>query len=74
MKAVGGIIRAPLKALGIIPKMPNAPAPQKPVTRDDARDAAAREDELRKRRGGQADVVTGTRGAEAGVTGKVMLG
>lgn len=74
MKAVAGIVRAPLKLLGLIPKMPKAPAPTKPVTRDDARLAADRDRELSARRGGAADMLTGSGGAEAGSTGKTQLG
>lgn len=56
------------------PKIPSpGPAP-KPVTRDDARESAERDDELRRRRGGAADILTGTGGAEAGSGGKTTLG
>jgi hypothetical protein len=74
MKAIGSVIGAPLKALGLIPKIPKPPPPLPLVTRDDARDAAAKADELRQRRGGLADVITGSGGAEAGRGGKVLLG
>lgn len=74
MKAAASIIRAPLKMIGLIPKTPKAPTPSKPVTMDEARDAASAEDELRRRKGGGADMLTGARGAEAGTTGKVKLG
>lgn len=50
------------------------PMATKPVTRDDAREAAEREDELRKRRGGAADILTGAGGAEAGAGGRTQLG
>lgn len=56
------------------PKIPGAPASQGPVTRDDAREAADRDEEMRKRRGGAADMITGAIGAEAGATGKTQLG
>jgi hypothetical protein len=37
--------------------------------------APAPDDELRRRRGGAADILTGTRGAEAATTGgKLVLG
>lgn len=55
-------------------KKPKPPAVQQPVTRDDARDAALRNDELLRRRGGAADIVTGAYGAEAPPGGKVSLG
>jgi hypothetical protein len=76
MKAAGKVIGAPLKAIGLIPKMPSVPKAAGPVTRDDARDAALREDELRRRRGGAADQLTGIRGAEAGraASGAATLG
>ena len=50
------------------------PKPSATVTRDDARERAGIEDELRKRRGGAADILTGASGAEAGATGKTQLG
>ncbi len=74
MKLVGQIVSAPLKALGII-KTPKAlPAPTPTPTRDDARILADRNDELRRRRGGAADILNGSSGAEAGATGKTNLG
>lgn len=65
-----------LGALGLIkkPKKTAAPVPLPAVTRDDARAEADRRDELRRRRGGAADLVTGAGGAEAGATGKTVLG
>lgn len=47
-----------------------------PVTRDDARDAADRQDELLRRRGAAADMLTGTAGAEAsaGSIGRIVAG
>lgn len=76
MKVIGSVVRAPLKALGIIKSPGKAPAPLRPVTRDDARDRASLEDELRRRRGGAADILSGTGGAEAagGTTGSTRLG
>lgn len=74
MKAIGSVIRAPLKLLGLIPKMPKPPAPTAPITRDTARDAANAQDALYGRRGGAADQITGTGGAEAGSTQKTQLG
>lgn len=74
MKAIGGIIKAPLKALGLVPNIPKPAPAQKPISRDEARDAALREDELRRRRGSGADQVTGTGGVEAGATGRTQLG
>lgn len=50
------------------------PPVAKAVTRDDARESAEREDEIRRRRGGAADILTGTSGAEAGSGSKTQLG
>jgi hypothetical protein len=76
MKAVAGAIKAPLKALGLVPKMPKAPVAQGPITRDDIKIQSDAEDELRKRLGSRADMVTGAAGAEAGraATGAATLG
>lgn len=75
MKAIGSVIRAPLKALGIVKSPGRAPMPLPSVTRDDARDSSAMADELRRRRGGAADMLTGAGGAEAGTGGgKSTLG
>jgi hypothetical protein len=54
--AIGGLLGGTLlKSLFKKPKTPVAP---KPVTQDTARDAALRNDELLRRRGGAADIVT----------------
>jgi hypothetical protein len=62
-----------MKGLLGIPKI-KAPHATPAVTRDDALDSAAIEDQLLKRRGGAADILTGAGGAEAGNTGKTVLG
>lgn len=72
MKVLDTVIGAPLKALGIIHSPGKPPAPLPTATRDDAYDRSALEDELRKRRGGAADMLGG--GAEAGATNKTSLG
>lgn len=60
------------RALGGGGKKPKQPLPQ--ATRDDAA-AIATEDELRKRKGGAADILTGVTGAEAALSGgKLVLG
>lgn len=75
LKNVGKILSAPLKALGIISTPGKPPAPLPTVTRDTAAASIATEDELRKRRGGAADNITGAAGAEAPLTGgKLTLG
>lgn len=74
MKAVGSVLKVPLKAIGLIPNLPKPPSATPPVTRDDARDAANQQDVLFGRRGGAADQMTGASGAEAGRTSKTTLG
>lgn len=69
----------PFGGLGLLAGLlhkPKAPPPVKPVTVDQAAQAAARQDELLRRRGGAADIVTGASGAEAApaATGKTTLG
>lgn len=56
-------------------KKPKTPATPQPVTRDEARDSALRRDELTRRRGGAADLVTGQFGApDTAPSGKTTLG
>jgi len=76
MQQVEGAIAAPFKLLGIVPKAPKLPAPLPTPTFDDAAAKTATSDELARRRGGAADVITGAGGAEAsaGSTGKALLG
>lgn len=74
MKAIGGVIRGPLKLLGILPKTPKPPTPLRTATRDDARAASSLEEELRNRRGGASDMLSGAGGAEAGSGGRTQLG
>lgn len=75
MSFVGDILSAPLKALGLVSTPGKPPAPLPTVTRDDAIVAAQSADELRRRKGAAADIVTGTGGAEAAPTGgKLTLG
>jgi hypothetical protein len=75
MAITGKILSAPLKALGLLKTPGKAPDPLPAVTRDDARDQATQADELRRRRGGAADLLTGPGGAEpTGATGKTTLG
>lgn len=69
-KAVGSIF----KAIGLVPKRPKVPVPLPAPTRSDAA-AVARIDALRSRRGGAADFLTGSGGAEAEpVSAKELLG
>lgn len=76
MKQIGKIFSAPFKALGLIPKTPKLPAPTPTPTRDAARELAAQEDKYSKRRGGAADILSGSAGVEAdlGARGKDTLG
>lgn len=75
MKAIGSVIEAPLKLLGLIPKLPKPPAPTMPLTRDTAQDQANQDQSTYGRLGGAADFTTnGTAGAEAGATSKTLLG
>jgi hypothetical protein len=70
-KAAGGL----LKAVGIISTPGKTPEPLPTVTRDDAAATVAATDEIRRRRGGAADIVNGPSGAEAALSGgKLTLG
>ena len=65
----GGIIKS---VIGGKKKKPTQPLPQ--VSRDDAI-AQMADDELLRRRGGAADMLTGTTGAEAALSGgKLVVG
>jgi len=75
MALLGKIVAAPLKALGVISTPGKPPTPLRPVTRDDAVASIAADDELRRRQGAAADIITGSGGAEAALTGgKLTLG
>lgn len=75
MAILGKIIAAPLKALGIISTPGKAPDPLPTVTRDDAASQVAASDELQRRKGGAADILNGSGGAQAPLTGgKLTLG
>jgi hypothetical protein len=70
----GGVLGLGMKAFGVgkKKKAPIQPLPQ--VSRDDAA-ARMADDELLRRRGGAADMITGTTGAEAALSGgKLVLG
>lgn len=63
-----------LAAIGLTrPKVPK-PGQQPIPTRDDARAAIDANDELARRRGGAADILSGARGVEAPPGGKATLG
>ncbi len=74
MKLPGKIIGGLFKAIGLVPKRPKVPAPIPVPTRSDAA-LIARIDALRSRRGGAADFLTGSEGAEAApMSAKELLG
>lgn len=69
----GGLAGLGMKALS--GKKPAAASPLPQAQRDDVAALAEREDELRRRRGASADIITGSGGAEAtGRPGKFVLG
>jgi hypothetical protein len=74
MQPLESALSAPFKLLGLVPKMPKLPSPLPVPTTDDAAAQISTQDELARRRGGAADVITGSGGAEAGATGKALLG
>jgi hypothetical protein len=78
MKAVKFLF-SPLLAIGSAlsggkKSTPQQPAPLPTPTRDDAAADADKRLELARRRGGAADILTGSYGAEAGQGGKTTLG
>ncbi len=74
MSFVGKAAGKLFKAIGLVPKRPKVPAPIAAPTRSDAA-AIARIDALRSRRGGAADFLTGSGGAEAEpISAKELLG
>lgn len=76
LKPLGKLIAAPLKALGVISTPGKAPAAlPAPTARDTVASTIAADDELRRRKGAAADIITGAAGAEAPLTGgKLVLG
>lgn len=78
LKKIGKFLLSPLgAAVGLFGGGKKAPKLLPgPVTRDDLRDQADRQDELLRRRGAAADMLTGTGGAEAatGSIGRIVAG
>lgn len=69
----GGVVGLASGLLG--KKKKAAPQPLAQVNRDDAAEEIDANDEIRRRKGAAADMITGTRGAEAvGGTGRLVLG
>lgn len=69
----GGVLGLAGDLLG--KKKKPAPQPLSQVNRDDAAEEIDANDEIRRRKGAAADMITGTRGAEAvGGTGRLVLG
>lgn len=69
MSGVVGTVLSPIKTVvqGIIgkPKAVKLPTAQPVATRDNAADAQARDDEIRRRRGSASNMLLGPQGAEA---------
>lgn len=81
MSGLGKVLLSPVGAAIGLFKRPKVPSPAQSVlmprgiTRNDAVDARMRDDERRRRRGVGANILTGSRGAEATTAGgKVLLG
>lgn len=70
----GGLLGGIGSLLGIGKKKP--PMQTRPVTRDAATEQAEASDALQRRRGAAADMITGTRGAEAAASsvGRLVVG
>jgi hypothetical protein len=64
--SIGKILLSPFAAgIGALSHKKPAAVPQPIPQPDDAAAAIAADDELRRRKGAAADIITGTRGAEA---------
>ncbi|MHB9878289.1 hypothetical protein ACSMXM_01290 [Pacificimonas sp. ICDLI1SI03] len=77
MDVPGKILTPVLKLTGLVKTPRKPPSPLSSPTRDDARIDAMDRDELRKRRGGAADLIAGAGGggeASASAVGKATLG
>lgn len=62
------------KAIGLVSTPGKPPKALPTVTRDDAAQQIAANDELMRRKGGAADILTGIGGAEAPTGAKTTLG
>lgn len=75
MAVLEKIVSAPLKALGILHTPKSEPTALPQASRDDAAADIAADDELQRRKGGAADIITGATGAGTPLTGgKLILG
>lgn len=76
MKTIGRVLLSPLGyAAGLFKKPKKPPVAQRPATRDDVATRISQEDEMLKRRGSLADILTGDSGAEAApASAKQLLG
>jgi hypothetical protein len=73
---LGGLIGAAGAAAGLGKKKKKPVVLPGPVRRDDQREALESGDALRRRKGAAADLITGTRGAEAAASsiGRLVVG
>lgn len=75
VRFIGKALGSVLKATGLVSTPGKPPAALPTVTRDDAVAQQRADDELRRRKGGAADILNGASGAEAALTGgKLVLG
>lgn len=72
---IGGVLSGVLKAVGLLSTPGKPPAALPSVTRDDAAAQTAMNDELSRRKGAASDILNGSAGTEATLTGgKLTLG
>lgn len=76
VKAVTSLLSPALTLTGVLHHKKKPTLLPSQVTRDTARDQLAADDELRRRQGAAADMLTGTQGAEAaaGSVGRLVAG
>lgn len=76
LKGVAGALISPLGAglFGLFGKKKDPPRQLGPATRDDARELADRDKELRKRQGAAADRISGASGEPIGGFGNMIKG
>jgi hypothetical protein len=77
MKTIGKVLLSPITAVaGLLKKPKDPPKPLPTISRDDVISGIAKDDMLRRRRGGAADMLTGANGAEVAApsSAKDLLG